>query len=95
VVLDSRFRGNERSLDWAARCHWLAYFVVFERHGIKLEPVVDQFVAELARDFGLQPLDFLRLEFDHLAVAQIDQVVVMRFRAGLIAGAAFAEIMPL
>ena len=29
--------------------------------------MVDQLVAELARDLGLQPLDFLRLELDHLA----------------------------
>ena len=53
--------------------------VVVERHGVKLEPVIDQFVAELARDLGLQALDFLGAEFDHLAGAQIDQMVVMGF----------------
>ena len=53
--------------------------VVVERHGVELEPVIDQFVAELARDFGLQALDLLRLEFDHLAAAQIDQMVVVGF----------------
>ncbi len=43
--------------------------------------MVDKFVAELARDFGLQTLDFLGLEFDHLAGAQIDQMVMMGVRA--------------
>ena len=57
------------------------FFLVVERHGVELEPVVDQSVAELARDLGLQALDLLGAEFDHLAGAQVDQVVVMRFGA--------------
>src|SRR6185369_1597290 len=69
--------------------------VVVERNAIQLEPVVDQLVAELARDLGLQLLDFLGGEFDHLAVAQIDQVVVMAVAHLLVAGAALAEIMSL
>jgi len=40
----------------------LAGFLVAERHRIELEPVVHQFVAELARDLGLKPLDLFRLK---------------------------------
>src|SRR5829696_5658878 len=70
-------------------------FFVVQRDGVKLQPVIDQTVAELARDLGLQPLDLLGLEFDHLAGAQIDQMIVMRLRHLFIAGAAVAEIVPL
>ena len=52
--------------------------VFLERHGVELKPVINQFIAELARDFGLQALDLLRLEFHHVAVTQIDQMVVVR-----------------
>ena len=45
--------------------------------------MIDQLVAELARDLGLQPFDLLRLEFDHLAGAQIDQMVVVDSRASV------------
>ena len=57
--------------------------------------MVDQPVAELARDLGLQLFDFFRLEFDHFAAAQIDQMVVMAIPAGFVARAALAEIVPL
>ena len=67
--------------------------LVVQRHGIKLEPVIDQLVAELAGDLALQPLDLLGLELDHLAAAQVDQVVVVRFRNLLVARAALAEIV--
>src|SRR6202040_1469488 len=43
----------------------------------------------------LQLLDFLGGEFDHLAVAQIDQVVVVAVAHLLVAGAALAKIVPL
>src|SRR6266513_2157690 len=69
--------------------------VVVHRNAIKLQPVIDQLVAELAGDFGLQLLDFFRGEFDHLAVAQIDQMVVMAVAHLFVAGAALAEIVPL
>src|SRR4051794_41057574 len=48
-------------------------FFVVQRDGVELQPVIDQAIAELAGDLGLQSLDFLRLEFDHLAGPQIDQ----------------------
>src|SRR5262245_24204818 len=70
-------------------------FVVVERNAIELQPVIDQLVAELAGDLGLQLLDLFRGELDHLAVAQIDEVIVMAVAHLLIAGAALAEIMPL
>ena len=57
--------------------------------------MIDQLVAELAGDLALQPLDLLGLEFDHLAAAQIDQMVVVRFGNLLVARAALAEIMAL
>src|SRR3954451_1173642 len=69
--------------------------VVVERHAIQFEAVVDQLVAELAGDLGLQLLDFLVGEFDHLAVAQIDQMVMMAVAHLLVAGASFAKIVPL
>src|SRR5712672_3667581 len=69
--------------------------VVIERNAIQLEPVIDQLVAEPAGDFRLQLLDFFGGEFDHLAVAQIDQVVVMAVAHLFIAGAALAEVVPL
>src|SRR6478609_1510578 len=70
-------------------------FLFVERDAIQFQPVIDQFVAELAGDLGLQFLDLLGGELDHLAVAQIDQMVVMAVRHLLVARPAFAEIMPL
>ena len=77
------------------RIQVLAALIVLQRYGIELEPVVDQLVAELAGDLGLQPFDFLGLEFDHLACAQVDEVVVMRVGNLLEARASLAEIVPL
>src|SRR4249919_1444998 len=73
----------------------LALLVVTERHGVELEPMVDKPVAQLARDFSLQALDFLGLEFDHFAVAQVDQVIVVGVGTGFIARPSVAEIVPL
>src|SRR5262245_8768146 len=46
--------------------------LLLQRHGIELQPVIDQPIAEPARDLRLQPLDLLRLELDHLAGPQVD-----------------------
>src|SRR5579863_1439689 len=70
-------------------------FFVLKRDAIEFEPVIDQFVAELAGDLGLQFLDLLGGELDHLAVAQIDQVVMVAVAHLLVARAALAKIMPL
>ena len=57
--------------------------------------MIDQLVAELAGDLRLELLDLFRGELDHLAVAQIDEVVVMAVAHRLVAGAALAEIVTL
>src|SRR3954452_5864331 len=69
--------------------------IVVERNAIQFQPVIDQLVAELAGDLGLQLLDFLGGELDHLAVSQIDQVVVVAVGHLLVARPALAKIMPL
>src|SRR3546814_2310002 len=71
-----------------------AVLVVVERHAEQLEPVVDQAVAEAGGDLFLQRLDFGIVEFDDLAAARVDQVIVMRFRHFLVARPAVAEIEP-
>jgi len=53
---------SARAIGILFRC--LALLVVAERHGVELEPMVDKLVAQLARNFGLQALDFLGLKFD-------------------------------
>src|SRR3981081_2081412 len=68
-------------------------FVVVQRHAIQFQPVIDQLVAELAGDFGLQLLDLLGGEFDHLAVAQIDQMVVVALEHPFVAGAALSKVV--
>src|SRR3981081_2849228 len=70
-------------------------FVVVRRHAIQFQPVIDQLVAELAGDFGLQFLDLFRGELDHLAVAQIDQMIVVALGHLFVARAALAKIGPL
>src|ERR1700736_2157146 len=51
--------------------------LVVERDGVKLEPVIDQTITELPGDLRLQPFDLVRLELDHGAGAQIDEMIVM------------------
>jgi len=70
-------------------------FLIIERHGVQLEPVIDQAVAKPARDLRLQALDLVRLELDHVAGAQIDQMVVMRVGNLFVARPALAKIMTL
>src|SRR3954470_14734517 len=84
-----RYRDTRRFLDTSPSR------LVVERHGVKLEAVIDQLVAELARHLGLELLDLLGLELDHLSGAQINQVIVMRVRYLLVASPAFAEVMTL
>src|SRR5436190_8317219 len=69
--------------------------LVVGRQGVELEPVADQLVAEAAGHFLLQALDLLRLEFDHLAGAQIDQMIVMGVGHLLVARAPVAEVVAL
>ena len=65
----------------------------FERHGVELEPVVDEPIAEALGDQLLDRLDFLVAELDDLAGADVDQVVVMLVGDRLEAGTAILEIM--
>src|SRR5262245_3582039 len=69
--------------------------LVFERHRVKLEPMIDQPITEPPRDLRLQPLDLIRLEFDHGAGAQVDEMIVMGVGNLFVARAAFAKIMTL
>ena len=63
--------------------------------GVELEPVVDEAVAEPAGDLGLQRLDLLGPELDHVAGLEVDQVVVVLARGLLVARAPAAELEPL
>src|SRR5690242_12959986 len=65
----------------------LRLLFVPSRHGIELQAMPDQIVAEPVGDDLLQFLDLLVAEFDHPAALQIDQVIVMRARHFLIARA--------
>ncbi len=44
---------------------------------VQLQLVADQFIAQLARDLGLQPFDLGVEEFNDLARLGVDQVVVV------------------
>src|SRR5215467_11151154 len=69
--------------------------LVIEGDGVELEPVIDQTIAEPARNLGLQPLDLLRLKFDHFAGAQVDEVIVMTVGDLLVTRAPVAEVVAL
>src|SRR5215831_20240550 len=69
--------------------------LVLERQGVELEPVVDQPVAELARDLRLQALDLFRAELDHLSGAQINEVIMMGVRHLLVSRAPVAKLVTL
>src|SRR3954470_8741690 len=69
--------------------------LVVERERVELEPAIDQPVTQAPRHLGLQPFDILRLELDHFAVAQVDEVVVVAVGYLLVTRAAIAKIMAL
>src|SRR5262249_40438958 len=73
---------------------WRRVPLAVERHGIELEAVIYQLVAELLGDLALQLLDRLVLELDDAAGLQVDEMVVVVARHLLVARAAIAEIMP-
>src|SRR5215510_6354731 len=80
---------------WSCEPEPLPLGLLLQRHRIKLQPMIDQLVAQLPGDIRLQALDLLGLELDHLAGAQVDEVVMVRVRHLLVAGTAVAEIVPL
>src|SRR5262245_19848185 len=88
VVMGPRLRGDDSG--WA---YALPPRLIVHRHCVELQPVIDQLVAQPPRDLCLQALDLFRLELDHLAGAQIDQMVMVGIGHLLIASAAVAEIV--
>ena len=64
------------------------------RNRIQLEAMSDQFVAKFVRNDLLQTLDILVAKLDHATGLQVDEMVVVRARHFLVAGSAFAEIVP-
>ena len=77
------------SLDGVGACSAAAV----ERDAVKLHPVIDEAEAKLFRDLLLQRLELLVDELDDLAGFDVDQVIVVRLRAGLVTGAAIAEVV--
>src|SRR5262249_30615399 len=66
-----------------------------QRHGIKLQPMIDQPVTQLLRHLALQGFDLLVLELEHAAGLHVDQMVVMLFRRLFVARPAAAELVAL
>src|ERR1700730_18188020 len=64
------------------------------RHGVQLEPVPDQLVAEFIGDQSLQFLNVLVAELDHTTGLKVNQMVVVSARHFLIAGATISKIVP-
>ena len=56
--------------------------------------MINKLETEATGDFLLQALNLFIAKLDYLACAQVNQVVMMLFRDGLIARSAIAEIMP-
>ena len=66
-----------------------------EGDAVELHAMVDEAEAELLGDPLLKHLELLVDELDDLAGLDVDQMVVMRFRRGLVARAAVAELVAL
>src|SRR4051812_10185796 len=67
--------------------------IAIERDAVELHSVVDQAEAELLRDALLETLQLVIDEFDDVARLDIDQMVVVCFRRGLVARASVAEFV--
>src|SRR5580698_5147691 len=80
--------GGARSVTEGASGRLLLY-----RHPVELQPVIDELVAELFGDGGLQGFDFLVDELDDLAGLHVDEVVVVGFGGFLVARAAAVELV--
>jgi hypothetical protein len=97
----SRENNTEQDVQRTRQCSSLnrnatsALRLVIERNCVELEPMIDQPVAQAPRHLGLQSFDIFRLELDHLAGAQIDEVVVMAVGDLLVPRATVAGIMAL
>ena len=69
--------------------------LVFDRNARRARAGGRRSCSRAPRDLVLQLLDLVGLELDHLARAQVDQMVVVLVRHLLVARAAVAEIVPL
>lgn len=65
----------------------------FYGNAIKFHPVVNQTKTELFRDLLLQQFQFRIDKFNDIAGFNVNQMVMMGFGCGLIAGAAITKIM--
>src|SRR5690348_3935461 len=70
-----------------------ALSVAVERDAVELHAMVDEAEAEPLGDALLKRLKFVIDEFDHLAGLDVDQMVVVSFRGGLVTRAPVAELM--
>src|SRR5262245_18976014 len=75
------------------RSQGLAFRLVVERDCVQLEPMVDLPITEAPRDVRLQAFDVFRLKLDHLARAQINEMIVMAVGHLLVARAPVTEVM--
>ena len=89
---DDQKRHEDENEEQCSEDHF-AIGLGFERHGIELEPVIDEAIAEALGDKILDRLDLLVAELDDLAAADIDQMVVVLVGDRLEAGAAILEIV--
>src|SRR5262249_56273133 len=72
-----------------------AFRLVVEWERVEFEPMTDQPITQAPRDVGLQAFDVFGLKLDHLAGAQIDEMVVMAVGHLFVACAPVAELVAL
>src|SRR5690348_4934648 len=66
-----------------------------EGDSVQLHAMVDEAEAELLRNPFLELLELVVHELDHVPGFDVDQMVVVSFRRGLVARSAVAELVPL
>jgi len=68
--------------------------VAVEGDAVQLHPMIDETEAEFLRNPLLKCLELFIDELDHIARLDVDQVVVVAFGRGFVAGTPVAELMP-
>jgi hypothetical protein len=63
----------------------VSVFARLQWHAVKFQPVIHEPEAVFAGDLLLQSFDLGRVKFNDDAILQVDQVIVMLFRHGLVA----------
>lgn len=71
------------------------FLVGLDRNSVKFQPMVDKPEAMLTGNALLEGLDLGRMKFDHLASAQINEMVMMLFGHGFVTRAAITKIVAL